>query len=57
MDNTPDTRALEHQLALVKKDMEIMKADLSAQRWKDFERTRRSARSRPCNARRRTSAG
>ncbi|MCY4316781.1 MAG: hypothetical protein OXC66_11805 [Roseovarius sp.] len=30
MDNTPDTRALEHQLALVKKDMEIMKADLSA---------------------------
>ena len=30
MDNTPDTRALEHQLALVKKDMEIMKADFSA---------------------------
>ncbi len=30
MDDTLDTRALEHQLALVKKDMEIMKADLSA---------------------------
>jgi len=30
MDGAPDTRELEKQLALVKKDMEIMKADLSA---------------------------
>jgi len=30
MNDTPDTRELEKQLALVKKDMEIMKADLSA---------------------------
>jgi len=30
MNDTPDTRELEKQPALVKKDMEIMKADLSA---------------------------
>jgi len=30
MTDTPDTRGLEKQLALVQKDMEIMKADLTA---------------------------
>ncbi|MCY4167966.1 MAG: hypothetical protein OXE82_06765 [Rhodobacter sp.] len=30
MTDTPDTRGLEKQLALVQKDMEIMRADLAA---------------------------